>query len=41
MNLMRTKTVEQSVADADQPENRLRRELGPLSLRSPTPASVS
>ena len=32
MNLMRTKTVEQSIADTEDSEHRLRRELGPLQL---------
>jgi len=32
MNLLRTKTVEQSIADTDEPERRLRRALGPIDL---------
>jgi basic amino acid/polyamine antiporter, APA family len=32
MNLFRTKTVEQSIADTDEPEHRLRRELSALDL---------
>jgi APA family basic amino acid/polyamine antiporter len=32
MNLLRTKTVEQSIADTDEPEHRLRRELSVLDL---------
>src|ERR687883_1476285 len=32
MNLFRTKTVEQSIADTDEPEHRLRRELSVLDL---------
>ena len=32
MNLMRTKTVEQSIADTEESEHQLRKELGPLQL---------
>ncbi len=32
LNLLRTKTVEQSIADTDEPERRLRRALGPIDL---------
>jgi APA family basic amino acid/polyamine antiporter len=32
MDLLRTKTVEQSIADTDEPGRRLRRALGPLDL---------
>ncbi len=32
MNLTRTKSVEQSIADTDESEHRLRKELGPLQL---------
>jgi basic amino acid/polyamine antiporter, APA family len=32
MSLLRTKSVEQSIADTDEPTHRLRRELGPLDL---------
>ncbi len=32
MNLLRTKTVEQSIADTDEPEHRLRRELSGVDL---------
>ncbi len=32
MNLLRTKTVEQSIADTDEPDRRLRRALGPVDL---------
>ncbi|HYF74346.1 MAG TPA: amino acid permease, partial [Nocardioides sp.] len=32
MSLMRTKTVEQSIADTDDPDHRLRKELGALDL---------
>src|SRR3954465_2304835 len=32
MNLFRTKTIEQSIADTEDSEHRLRKELGPLQL---------
>jgi len=32
MNLSRTKTIEQSIADTEEPEHQLRKELGPLQL---------
>ncbi|MBA2560368.1 MAG: amino acid permease [Propionibacteriales bacterium] len=32
MNLMRTKTIEQSIADTEEPEHQLRKQLGPLQL---------
>jgi basic amino acid/polyamine antiporter, APA family len=32
MNLMRTKTIEQSIADTEEPEHQLRNQLGPLQL---------
>ena len=32
MNLTRTKTIEQSIADTEEPEHQLRKELGPLQL---------
>ena len=32
MNLTRTKTVEQSIADTEESEHQLRKELGPLQL---------
>ena len=32
MNLMRTKTIEQSIADTEESEHRLRKELGPVQL---------
>lgn len=32
MNLLRTKTVEQSIADTEESEHQLRRELGPVQL---------
>jgi APA family basic amino acid/polyamine antiporter len=32
MNLLRTKTIEQSIADTDEPQRRLNRTLGPLQL---------
>ena len=31
MNLRRTKTIEQSIADTEEPEHQLRKELGPSS----------
>ena len=32
MNLLRTKTIEQSIADTEEPEHQLRKQLGPLEL---------
>ncbi len=32
MNLSRTKTIEQSISDTEEPEHQLRKELGPLQL---------
>jgi len=32
MNLTRTKTIEQSIADTEEPEHQLRKELGPVQL---------
>src|SRR3954453_482230 len=32
MNLMRTKTIEQSIADTEESEHQLRKQLGPLQL---------
>ena len=32
MNLTRTKTIEQSIADTEEPDHQLRKELGPLQL---------
>jgi len=32
MNLMRTKTIEQSIADTEESEHQLRKELGPVQL---------
>jgi len=32
MNLLRTKTIEQSIADTEEPEHQLRKQLGPLQL---------
>ena len=32
MNLFRTKTIEQSIADTEEPEHQLRKQLGPLQL---------
>ncbi|MGI8887680.1 MAG: amino acid permease [Nocardioidaceae bacterium] len=32
MNLFRTKTIEQSIADTEEPDHQLRKELGPLQL---------
>jgi basic amino acid/polyamine antiporter, APA family len=32
MNLLRTKTIEQSIADTEEPEHQLRKELGPIQL---------
>ena len=32
MNLTRTKSIEQSIADTEEPEHQLRKELGPLQL---------
>jgi APA family basic amino acid/polyamine antiporter len=32
MSVMRTKSIEQSIADTEEPEHKLRRELGPISL---------
>src|SRR4051812_33538971 len=32
MSLLRTKSVEQSIADTDEPAHRLKRELGPVDL---------
>ena len=31
MNLMRTKTIEQSIDDTEEPEHQLRKQLGPSS----------
>ena len=32
MNLTRTKSIEQSIADTEEPEHQLRKELGPVQL---------
>jgi APA family basic amino acid/polyamine antiporter len=32
MNLTRTKTIEQSIADTEESEHQLRKELGPVQL---------
>ncbi len=35
MNILRTKSVEQSIKDTEEPEFQLRKELGPLDLWFP------
>ena len=34
MNVFRTKSVEQSIAETDEPEHRLKKDLGTLDLTS-------